>query len=656
MRQVLGFNENWKFSKEDIQADEINGKEFESITIPHTWNALDGQDGGGDYFRGVTTYVKEFAKPDVPDGSVVYLEFKGVNDTATVIINGVEVAHHEGGYSAFRANITEHLKDINVLVVKVSNAPNSKIYPQRADFTFYGGIYRNVNLIIANKAHFDLDFFASKGFKVDTKVEKEEGIAVITGYPVGSDDVRVRIEDDKGNKVVEGKAGEELRIPNVHLWDGLKDPYCYVAYATLYVNGEPVDEVSDRIGFRSFSIDVKTGFYLNGKNYPLRGVSRHQDRLGIGNALTTKEHDEDMAIIKEMGANTIRLAHYQHDDYFYDLCDINGMVTWSEIPYISEHKDEADENCMQQMKELVYQTYNHPSIFFRCLSNEITMKKAGKDRLEQHKRLNAFVHEADPSRMTVDAGFAAIGDNNPLNFVPDVFSFNFYFGWYVPGTLLNNIRFGWFRFLHPKRPFGLSEYGAEGMPNLHSEHPKRFDNTEEYQAILHEKMLKIFAKRPYLWATHVWNMFDFGADARNQGGDPGKNHKGLVTFDRKIKKDAFYIYKAYLSKDPFVHLCSQRFINRTGSKTLIKAYSNQGKVDFYLNDKLFKSVTGDKIFKVTMPLTDGMKVKVVSNDMSEEMVIRKVAQMDQDYVLKKGGNSYSWEKKKAGADEANKRK
>ncbi len=651
MRKIVNINGNWLFTKENVGFEAAVSKANEKINLPHTWNAVDGQDGGGDYYRGTCFYVKEFNRPEMESDQEVYLEFNAVNSEAKVMLNGKELGSHDGGYSRFRFNITSLLQDKNTLIVSVCNDINPKVYPQRADFTFYGGIYRDVNLIIVDKNHFDLDFWGNFGLQCDPLVEGKDGKCTIKGYITGEGKVVTEIYDAEGKLVANGNNGEELVIKNVHLWNGVKDPYLYKAVATLLnENDEVVDKVEHEIGFRFFHADPKKGFFLNGKSYPLRGVSKHQDRWAKGNAVSKADLEEDMEIIKECGANTIRLAHYQHDDYFYELCDRAGMVVWAEIPYISKHEDVGDENTVTQMKELVYQTYNNASILVRGLSNEITMMKAGPDRLENHKRLEKLVKEIDPHRLTATAGFAAIGDNNKLNFITDVFSFNFYFGWYVPTTILNYVRFSWFHFLHRKTAVGLSEYGAEAMPNLHSEKPKRFDNTEEYASIYHEKMLKFFDRYQYLWATHVWNMFDFGSDGRNQGGDPGKNHKGLVTFDRKTKKDCFYVYKAWWTTKPFVHLCGTRFINRTGSKTLIKAYSNQKEVSFYIDGKLFKTVQANKIFKVKVPLRDGMKVEVKCGDLSESMILHKVAQKDPSYIQPKGGNSYSWEKKKAGAD------
>ena len=534
-------------------------------------------------------------------------------------------------------------------MVRVTNRPDPSLYPQSADFTFYGGIYRDVDLILVPKNHFDLAFHGSKGLRCLPLVEGKNGTILIQGYPVKPEaEVKIALLDAEGKLIAEGKNGETLQIENVHLWDGLNDPYLYTARAQIIENGKAVDEVNDRVGFRYFEADPKRGFLLNGRPYPLRGVSRHQDRAVKGNALAKSDHEQDIDMILEVGANTIRLAHYQHNDYVYELCDEKGLIVWSEIPYISKHRNEADENALQQMKELVYQTYNHPCIVFRGISNEITMKRCDKkDRLITHKTLQAFLKKEDPYRLSITAGFVMIGDNNPLNFVGDTFAFNFYFGWYAPFTWLNSVRFWWFHLLHGKTAFGLSEYGAEAMTNLHSEHPRRMDNSEEYASIYHEKMLKIIEKHPYLLCTYVWNMFDFGADGRNQGGDPGKNHKGLVNFDRTIRKDGFYIYKAYWTKEPMLHLTGSRFVNRVKGATKIKAYTNLPEVEFFQDGKsLGKVMVKDHVARIKVRFNQDTEIAAKAGEFEEKIQIHAVDKKDPSYE-NHSGSSYSWEKKKA---------
>ena len=635
MRRILSLNENWLFTGP-------GGKAL-PVSVPHTWNAVDGQDGGDDYMRCLCKYEKSFPMPEHGDLERVYLQFDGVNSECEVVLNGQTVCRHEGGYSHFRTDVTEYLTERNQLTVVVSNRPNDRVYPQKADFTFYGGIYRDVELLIVDGLHFDLDHHGGPGIRVTAKpaegYDKGE-VTVETWRNTGLGEVRVCLLDAQGAVVAQG-VGErcKLSIENVRLWNGVKDPYLYTAVAELVENGEVLDRVSARFGVRDFHYHAKTGFYLNGKSYPLRGVSRHQDRKGLGNAISKAEHDEDMAIICEMGANTIRLAHYQHDQYFYDLCDEKGMVVWAEIPYISEHMPKGRENTISQMKELITQCYNHPSIVCWGVSNEITIStKDNKDMLDNHRVLNDLCHRMDPTRFTTLACYAMCGPFNPVAHITDVVSWNLYLGWYVPGLFLNDLWMDFFHTVYPDRCLGYSEYGCEGMPNLHSSHPKRGDHSEEYQAKYHEYMLECFKRHPWMWATHVWNMFDFAADARDQGGEPGMNHKGLVTFDRKTRKDSFYLYKAWWSNEPFVHICSKRFVDRTEEKIEVKVYSNQNEVTLFVNGDKLETKHGEHIFTFTVPMSAETKVRAAAGECADEAVFRKVSKPNPAYVLKDAGD------------------
>lgn len=648
MRKTININSNWKFIKSNINADAAQKAEGEMINLPHTWNGKDGQDGGNNYYRGVCWYLREFDKLQTENDEQVYIEFKGVNSSAEVYINGNFVIRHDGGYSTFRVNITNFIKEQNILAVGVDNSRTEKVYPQTADFTFYGGIYRDVNIIIVSKNHFDLDFYGSSGIKLTPKVDNSIGFLEARAYIKGQGTVKFTVLDQEGKEAAV-KTTESLdkasiiKIDNVHLWDGRNDPYLYTVKAQLIIDGKEQDTVEKSIGFRSFRIDPNEGFFLNGRKYPLRGVCRHQDRPEIGNALLKIHHEEDIKLIGEMGANTIRLAHYQHSDYFYDLCDKYGMVVWAEIPYISRHMPEADDNAVSQMKELIYQQYHHPSIVTWGLSNEITMHIANKDRYDMHIKLNDLCHEIDPHRLTAIACYMPCRISNKINRIPDIVSYNLYFGWYFPITALAGWKLDNYHRKYPNEILGLAEYGAEGMPNLHSSRPYRGDNTEEYQAIYHEQMLKIINKRDYLWATHLWNMFDFAADARNQGGEPGMNHKGMVTFDRKTKKDSFYLYKAYWSGEPFVHICGKRFLKRTQKTAIIKIYSNQNSVKLYNNGNLLSEKKGDKIFTFEITLSQKNSLKAVSGNLTDEAEIILVKQKEKAYKLKKSNNK-SWEK------------
>ena len=641
MRQFIQINRDWCFTGPDGSKT--------AVDLPHTWNAIDGQDGGNDYWRGTCLYEKDFAKPEFAADERIYLEFRGVNASAKIELNGTEIGTHDGGYSTFRWDITDHLADENHLKVWADNSRNDRVYPQKADFTFYGGIYRDVFLIRVNEKHFDMDHFGGPGIKVTARPAEgytrgEVRVETYTNCDEG--EVTVRIMDADGNCVAEGTGTDaQMRIENARIWNGVKDPYLYTAQAVLTVDGREVDSVETRFGVRDFATDPKTGFYLNGKKYPLHGVSRHQDRKGIGNALTKEMHLEDMDMICEMGVNTVRLAHYQHDQYFYDLCDERGMVVWAEIPYISEHMPNGRENTISQMKELIIQNYNHPSIVCWGVSNEITIStKDNADMLDNHRVLNDLCHEMDKTRFTTLACYAMCGPFNKVAHITDVVSWNLYLGWYVPGFKLNDLWIDFFHKVYPNRCLGYSEYGAEAMTTLHSAKPRRGDQTEEYQALYHEYLLECFAKRPFMWATHVWNMFDFAADARDQGGEPGMNHKGLVTFDRKTKKDSFYLYKAWWNdRDPFVHICSKRFADRAEAKIEIKVYSNQKSVTLYCDGKEIGTKTGSHVFTFSVPISGKHEIRAVSGVCGDTAVFCKVDKPNPDYKLKgKSSNSANW--------------
>lgn len=630
MREITKIMKGWEFTDPDGTTT--------TVDLPHTWNARDGQDGGNDYWRGTCIYRTHFAAPQFNTAShQVWIQFDGVNASAHVVLNGSPVCNHDGGYSTFRANITELLRDENELTVEVDNSKNDHVYPQKADFTFYGGIYRDVSLMVVSKNHFTLDYFGGPGIRITPTVQGTDASVQVTTWHDGEGEVSIELLDAAGNTVATGKGPDiTLTIFNAHLWNGVKDPYLYSCKARLVVNGTVEDETTTRFGVRSFKVDPKKGFFLNGKSYPLHGVSRHQDRKGLGNAITREMHDEDMALIKEIGANTIRLAHYQHDQYFYDLCDEVGMVVWAEIPYISEHMPNGRENTISQMKELIIQNYNHPCIVCWGVSNEITIStKDKKDMLDNHRQLNDLCHEMDKTRLTTLACYAMCGPFNRSAHITDMVSWNLYLGWYVPGFILNDLWMGFFHLCFPNRPFGYSEYGAEGMPNLHSTHPHRGDHTEEYQAKYHEYMLRCFKRHPWMWATHVWNMFDFAADARDQGGEPGMNHKGLVTFDRKTKKDSFYLYKAWWSDEAFVHICSKRFVERTGSTATVKVYSNQSTVALYVNGNKVGEQTGEHVFTFKVPLNGELHIQAVAGDRTDESVIRHVDTPNPEYKLHK---------------------
>ena len=641
MRRIQNLMEQWLFIGPDNRQEQVN--------LPHTWNAKDGQDGGNDYYRGTCHYENTFEKPEFdPETEEVYLEFLGVNASSDVTVNGKELAHHDGGYSTFRINITEVLEDRNKLEVTVDNSVNGKVYPQKAGFKFYGGLYRMVKLVTVSNNHFELDYAGGTGIKVtpevtltDAAAKKADAKVTVELWMVGdAEAVTVTIDGQQKETPVEnGYAKAVFDLANVHLWDGVDDPYLYTAKAEL----SDGDIVETTFGCRSFSIDPQKGFFLNGRSYPLRGVSRHQDRAGAGNALTHEMHREDMEIIKELGANTIRLAHYQHAQEFYDLCDENGMIVWAEIPYITMHMSDGTENTLSQMRELVVQNYNHPSIVCWGLSNEITAASAvNEELLENHRKLNDLCHALDMTRPTVMADVFMLETDSPMLEIPDMNSYNLYFGWYLGELEQNDSFFDAYHTTYPDRVIGLSEYGADANPAYHSANPERGDYTEEYQCIYHEHMAKMIEERPYLWATHVWNLFDFAADGRDEGGKHGVNQKGLVTIDRKLKKDAFYLYKAYWSKTPFVHVCGRRYVERTEDVTEIKVYSNEQSVTLFVDGVERETSEGSKVFKFKVPITGTHKIRAVSGTCEDEITVKKVQKSNQDYIFNKQGDVVNW--------------
>ena len=640
MRKILNFNDDWYFTKP--------GCAPEAVTLPHTWNAADGQDGGNDYYRGSCLYEKSFAAPEHRPDEELWLEINGAAMSAVITFNGEELCTHRGGYSAFRVNLSDRLREKNTLRINVDNSDNTCVYPQKADFTFYGGLYRDVKLIIVPAAHFALGCCGTPGIRVtpvlsDDFMSAEVEVTVYTGNADGHE-VSVTVADEKKDAVVEnGAATLVFTLENPHLWDGVDDPFLYTAAAAL----DSGDEVSVRFGCRKFDFDPQKGFFLNGRSCPLRGVSRHQDRKGSGSALSIEEHREDMAIVREIGANTLRLAHYQHAQEFYDLCDENGIVVWAEIPYITMHMTDGRANTLSQMEELIVQNYNHPCIAVWGLSNEITAASpVNGELLENHRALNELCHRLDPTRRTVMANVFMLEIDSPMLEIPDINSYNLYFGWYLGDLEQNEEFFDKYHARYPDCVIGFSEYGADANPQYQSALPEKGDYTESYQALYHEHMAAVIEQRPWLWATHVWNLFDFAADGRDEGGKHGENQKGLVTFDRRIKKDAFYLYKAYWNgREPFVHLCGSRYVDRTESVTEIKAYSNQNSVSLYVDGKFFETLEAHRVFRFFVPLGEtGAEHQMIARagESADAITIRRVEKPNESYCFIRRDPVVNW--------------
>ena len=653
MRETVNLNRKWAFIMGQSDVPDAMPSPAYYVNLPHTWNAIDGQDGGNDYYRGLCWYVKPLPREDIPQGERLFLEIGGANSSASLYVNGTHIARHDGGYSTWRADVTDAIgKSGDALIaIGVDNSPNEAVYPQMADFTFYGGLYRDVNLIAVPESHFDLTYYGGPGIAVTPVMEGDDARVTTHVYLTDarpSQTLHYVLRDGEDREIAHADLSAEQTqwetvIPKAHRWDGRKDPYLYTAEVTLIDGDVGLDRVSARFGCRSFAIDPQKGFFLNGRSYPLHGVSRHQDRWGIGNALLPEHHREDMDLICEVGANTIRLAHYQHDQFFYDLCDERGMIVWAEIPYISRHMNDADENAVAQMKELITQNYNHPSIVVWGLSNEITMTMTDEaDMLRVHRTLNDLCHEMDKTRLTTLAAVSPCPINAMVVHIPDVVSYNHYFGWYGGDPSMNGPWFDRFHEAYPNTPIGMSEYGCEAL-NWHTSDPRQGDYTEEYQAHYHEELIRQLFTRPYIWATHVWNMFDFGADARAEGGENGQNHKGLVTFDRKYKKDAFYAYKAWLSDEPFVHLCGKRYVDRVEDVTRVTVYSNLPEVTLLVNGKALETKAApDHFFYFDVPNRDESRLTAIAGDCRDESVIRKVDAFNESYRLREKGAVLNW--------------
>ncbi len=649
MRTTISLNRKWAFRKNVASPPEAMPRDWDYVNLPHTWNGIDGQDGGGDFWRGTACYVRELAREDLPEAEAYLLDFPAANASARVYVNGREAGCHEGGYSGFRLDVTSLLEEKNLLCVLVDNSKNDRIYPQVADFTFYGGLYRGAGMICVSRTRLDTEDHAFPGVHVTPSLQGNSAqvrLRTRVLHGTGHEKIRFRILDRENREAAMACGTEEevtLTLNPVHRWNGRKDPYLYTAEVTLYRDGKALDQVQTRFGCREYRIDPEKGFFLNGESYPLRGVCRHQDRPEIGNALLPCHHREDMDLIDEVGANTIRLAHYQHSQVFYDLCDERGLIVWAEIPYISAHMDNGWDNTVSQMTDLICQNYNHPSIVVWGLSNEITMVTPTTEKmLENHRALNDLAHRLDPTRPTVMACVSMCSIDDPIVRIPDVVSYNLYFGWYGGKTDMNGPWLDTFHQKYPDTPIGISEYGADSL-NWHAARTHAGDYTEEYQAWYHEQLILQLYTRPFLWATHVWNMFDFAADGRNEGGEAGVNHKGLVTFDRKYRKDAFYAYKAWLSDEKFVHICGRRYVDRVENPASVTVYSNMPEVELFANGvSLGVKTAEDHFFRFQVPNEGETILRAMAGSCEDEIRIRHVEEPNPAYILQEKGVVLNW--------------
>ena len=649
MRKESVINDNWYFTDCSENFVDKSFDQWQRINLPHTWNAVDGADGKPGYKRAVCRYAKELYVAGLDRDKEYYLEFGAAASECRVYVNGKESAYHKGGYSAFRTNVTEILHEgVNTVTAEVSNEPSEEIYPQMADFTFYGGLHRSVKLIEVSRTHFELDYWGAEGIAVTSQAEADGNwVLNITPFVKNADKdtvTRYTVKDASGKVVCEyyeKETGVTTSVPmkNVKLWQGVKSPYLYGIKAELIKFNEVVDCVSVKHGFRNFSVDPEKGFFLNGELTPLRGVSRHGDTLGKGIALDITDHERDCALILESGANTVRLAHYQHSREFYDLCDSKGLIVWAEIPFISKMlKDPAaHNNCLSQLKELIYQNFNHSSIFFWGISNEITISGSSDELVRNLRELNRVAKEADCTRLTTMAQVTGLPMDDVQNRITDVIAYNHYFGWYSGKPEDNEKWFDEFHRRHPDISLGLSEYGCEGIISYHNSKPESGDYSEEYQALYHEHMVKILKERPWIWGSYVWNMFDFGSDARDEGGVAGRNNKGLITFDRRIKKDAFYLYKAAFGKNKTLHICGKKYSNRRDDIISVKVYTNCQHVELTVNGKEteIKKADGEVCVFDNVALADGINIiEAKSGELTDTAFIKKTDKEPEEYVYK----------------------
>ena len=635
MRKTTNINSDWEFT--------INRK-TETVNLPHTWNAVDGQ-SQRDYLRGTGVYTKTLPKYENCGG--VYLEISAANTKCRVYLNDIFLGEHINGYSMFRFEITPYLTfDENILKIYVDNSHDEFLYPQTADFTFYGGLYRDVNLIEGvSGTHFALLDKSRTGIYITSK---KDGTVYIKSNIEGAAsglEKRFTVYAADGSEVARAeipaaKENARLFIENPVLWNGRKNPYLYTVKCELLKNGEAIDCVTERFGIRDYDFDSENGFFLNGEPLKMQGVSRHQDREFMGNALTEKEHREDVDLICDIGANAVRLAHYQQSDFFYSLCDEKGLLVWAEIPVISKFSKKKQAQAKLMLEELIRQNYNHPSIFCWGVENEVTMGLKTPSLVKCIKELNTIAHTLDKSRPTTCAQISFEPTSSELNRITNILGYNHYFGWYMQ-TADEIAR--WLDKFHTENPnlmLCLSEYGAEAITTLHSEMPVQGDYSEEYQAVFHEKYLKAINERRWLWGSFVWNMFDFGSASRDEGGVKGRNNKGLVTIDRKIKKDSFYLYKAHWSDEKFVYITGERRKDRLTGEREIKVYSNCSEITLTVNGEA-QTLKADRIFIFKANILPGENIiTAVSGECTHTITVNGVSEENPDYALKEGEHSF----------------
>lgn len=614
-RDVISFNGGWEFKKgpfgtEAMQVAQKWSGDWEKVEIPHTWNAKDMQVKEASFYEGDAYYRKKYMFPESMKGKRIFLRFEGVGSCAEVYINGYLAGTHKGAYSAFACEISGQVKfgQENEIIVKADNTARPDVIPVNHNlFGVYGGIYRPVWLVVTESCNIVVTDYASPGVYVTQKNVSKRSAEVTVKVkldngsltPVQSE-LENTIYDAQGKQVKTHRQSflltpqgtqaysSTFKLNNPHLWQGREDPYLYKVVSRLWQDGKVIDEMVQPLGLRNYEIVAGKGFFLNGKKYPMYGVTRHQDWWGVGSALKNEHHDFDLATIMDLGATTVRFAHYQQSDYLYSRCDTLGLIIWAEIPFVNRVSGKEWENAHQQMRELVRQSFNHPSIYIWGTHNEVYHPHGYTASLTQS--LHDLCKTEDPDRYTVSVNGYGHADH-PVNQNTDVQGMNRYFGWYE--KKIQGIK-PWVEKLEKEYPWQklmLTEYGADANIEHQTEYLGDALNwgkpfyPETFQTKTHEYQWSVIANHPYIIASYLWNTFDFAVPMWKRGGVPARNLKGLVTFDRKIKKDSYFWYKANWSKEPVLYLTQRRNVNREKKETAVAVYSNIGTPKVYLNGK-----------------------------------------------------------------------
>ncbi|MGL5694366.1 MAG: glycoside hydrolase family 2 protein [Peptostreptococcaceae bacterium] len=665
LKKIL-WNDKWLFKKEYNEDYKVKSmKEAENITLPYCYNANDGQDGNK-MFRGKSFYQKSLNVTSEGLKDYMFLEIGAASLVSEVYVNGKLASSNNCGYSMYRVYLNPYINEgENLISIMVDNSEQELIYPIMADFSFYGGIYRDVALVVSKGIHFDLldngrdGIYLTQSKIDDDNYKLEIKGAICSVNSIYKTEVVLSLNDKNGicvaQKSIELQVKEKeafkeiIKIEKPNLWQGILDPYLYKVVAQIKVNDCIMDEREIEFGFRTVEITPDKGVFLNGKHIKLKGIARHQDFGGVGNAVSKEQMELDMSIMKEIGANSVRLSHYQHDDYFYTLCDRGGFLTWAEIPFISVPivKDPNNQNAKDQMERLIKQCYNHTSIYCWGVQNEITIASENEKVYKMVKELEKYAKELDNTRYTSQANIHNVADDSYLNKLTDLVGYNLYYGWYYKEIEDLQVRLDSFHKMNPNIPLMITEYGVDTNPKYHSYEPKVKDYTEEYQLLFTDNALRAFNEREYMLGGYVWNMFDFGSSHRDEGGVQGKNQKGLVTIDRKTKKDAFYLYKAYWSSEPFVKLAGSRFVNRHKKENNIVVLSNVKNLKLYLNGSLVSEIERElpmsTFENIDLELGENLillkRYDEDNHEYIDEMVLNYKEEEDKNYIFVKKENT-----------------